>query len=128
MDDLEAVTATMNGNPEAFSVLVERYTPILFRLVDKMSGPDDPVEEKEEAVQEIFLKAYRSLHTFDTRYRFYTWIYSIGINHLRSRRRKKRSSRLFGLLPYDDGIQKQGTDSPPRYEMADLYQRFPGSV
>jgi RNA polymerase sigma-70 factor (ECF subfamily) len=111
MEDLDAVRETLNGNTEAFSLLVRRYTPVLFRLASRMSeqsSPDLRAAEAEEAVQEIFLRAYRNLHRFNIRYRFYTWLYSIALNHLRSVRRKRRLSGLITQLPYNDDIHIPG--------------------
>lgn len=105
MDDLDAVRETLNGNKGAFSVLVERYTPVLFRLALRMGGGPDGAAEAEEAVQEIFLRAYRNLHRFNIRYRFYTWLYSIALNYLRSARRKRRLAGLFTHLSYNDDVR-----------------------
>lgn len=111
MEDLDAVRETLNGNTEAFSLLVRRYTPVIFRLASRMSdqsSPDLRAREAEEAVQEIFLRAYRNLHRFNIRYRFYTWLYSIALNYLRSVRRKSRLAGLFTHLPYNDDIHIPG--------------------
>ncbi len=108
MEDLDAVRETLNGNTEAFSLLVKRYTPVLFRLASRMSDSSDPglrAAEAEEAVQEIFLRAFSNLHRFNIRFRFYTWLYSIALNYLRSVRRKKQLSGLFGHLSYNDDIR-----------------------
>jgi len=90
--DLLAVQATLNGNPSAFEAIVERYTPLLYSLAYRMLGQG---EEAEDAVQEILEKAFRSLPRFRISNRFFPWLYTIGLNHLRSaERRRKRRSRL----------------------------------
>lgn len=90
--DLWAVQATLNGNPAAFEEIVKRYTPLLYSLAYRLLGQG---EEAEDAVQEILEKAFRSLPSFRISKRFFPWLYTIGLNHLRSmERRRKRRSRL----------------------------------
>jgi len=90
--DLLAVQATLNGNPAAFEAIVERYTPLLYSLAYRLLGQG---EEAEDAVQEILEKSFRALPRFRISKRFFPWLYTIGLNHLRSvERRRKRRSRL----------------------------------
>jgi RNA polymerase sigma-70 factor (ECF subfamily) len=90
--DLWAVQATLKGNPAAFEAIVRRYTPLLYSLAYRLLGQG---EEAEDAVQEILEKAFRALPGFKISKRFFPWLYTIGLNHLRSlERRRKRRSRL----------------------------------
>ena len=79
------IQLVQQGQTEVFDRVVRRYTPILYSLCYRMLADH---ERAEDAVQEIFLKAYRSLSTFDPSRRFYSWIYTIAVNHLRSLNRK----------------------------------------
>ncbi|UCF99376.1 MAG: sigma-70 family RNA polymerase sigma factor [Spirochaetaceae bacterium] len=91
-EDLWAVQATLNGNPAAFEGIVERYTPLLYSLAYRLLAYG---EEPEDAVQEILEKVFRSLPRFRISQRFFPWMYTIGLNHLRSlARRGRRRSRL----------------------------------
>jgi RNA polymerase sigma-70 factor (ECF subfamily) len=94
--DLLAVQKTLQGHPQAFAELVERYTPLLFSLSYRMLGSR---EEAEDAVQEIFLRAFGSLHRFRLASRFYTWLYTIALNWLRSRLRRIRTHERRELFP-----------------------------
>jgi RNA polymerase sigma-70 factor (ECF subfamily) len=90
--DLWAIQATLSGNPAAFDGIVKRYTPLLYSLAYRLLGRG---EEAEDAVQEIFEKAFRSLPRFKISKRFFPWLYTIGLNHLRSiERRRRRRDRL----------------------------------
>ena len=97
-EDLLAVQQTLQGTPEAFGVIVERYTPILYSLAFRLLGDSD---EAEDATQDIFFKAFRSLRTFKINNRFYTWIYTVGLNILRSRLRRRHRRGLQVALPTD---------------------------
>ncbi len=73
---------------------------MLFALAARMLGDR---EEAADAVQEIFLRAYRALPRFRLGARFHTWLYTIALNWLRSRLRSRRSRRrIEARLPLPD--------------------------
>lgn len=86
--DQQAIRKTLDGDPRGFNDLVRRYGPLLYRLALSYLGNPD---EAEEQAQEILLKAYRNLDRYDKNHRFFTWLYSLGLNHLRSELRKRRT-------------------------------------
>jgi RNA polymerase sigma-70 factor, ECF subfamily len=82
------IAASLAGEEEAFERLVERYRgPLLKAAVSRLSRP----ELAEEAVQEAFLAAHRWLSTYDSRYSFRTWLWTILLNQCS--RMAKRESR-----------------------------------
>jgi len=91
-DDREAVLSVQAGDTQAFSLLVERYTPALYALALRMLGDR---ETASEAVQEVFFKAYRHLSTFEPQRRFYPWLYTIAVNYVRTELRKIRFRERF---------------------------------
>lgn len=76
-DDTLLVERARAGDTEAFRELVERYSGRIFRLAYRILG-DEP--SAEDAVQETFLRAYRSLARFDARSQFGTWLHRIAAN------------------------------------------------
>ena len=108
--DLVAVQATLLGDTNAFAAVVDRYAPVLFTLALRMLG--DP-EEAEDAVQEIFLRAFRSLGRFRLDARFYTWLYTIAMNWLRSRlRRRRRGISAHAAVRSDLAARGHGVPDP----------------
>lgn len=73
----EIVERARTGDAEAFRELVESYSPKLFRLAYRITGDEQTAED---AVQETFLRAYRSLGRFDARSQFGTWLHRIAVN------------------------------------------------
>lgn len=71
------VERAQGGDAEAFRELVERYSPKLFRLAWRLTGDEATAED---AVQETFLRAYRSLGRFDGRSEVGTWLHRIAVN------------------------------------------------
>ena len=73
----ELVSRAASGDNDAFSQLVTLYEKRLYGFsLGMLSNPDDAFD----AVQETFLKAYRSLPFFKGESSFYTWIYTICRN------------------------------------------------
>ena len=75
------------GDRNAFETLVERHNRPIFNYIYRMVGSADLAAD---LTQEVFLKVYTALATFDPSYRFTTWLYRIAsnrvIDHLRRRR------------------------------------------
>lgn len=80
-DDLSAISEVLRGNPDAFRAIVDRYRGLVLRLAAASLGNR---EDAEEAAQEIFVRAYRSLRSFRLGSRFLPWLYSIATNHLKT--------------------------------------------
>jgi len=99
--DLLAVQETLRGNRNAFAGIVERYTPVLYSLAYRMLGRGE-AEEAEEAVQEIFLRAFRALARFRLDRRFHPWLYTIALNYLRTVARQLRRRRGMRIVPLDE--------------------------
>ncbi len=96
---LTAVQDTLQGHTYAFRIIVEQYTPLLFSLALRMTGSR---EDAEEAVQEIFIKAYAALPSFRIEKRFHPWIYTIALNYLRTFFNKKaRRRRVESVVPHE---------------------------
>src|SRR5262245_3829258 len=82
------IAATLAGDEQAFALLVARYQNALFRAaISRLSQR----EIAEEAVQETFLCAHRWLATYDSRFSFRTWLWTILLNQCS--RQGKREAR-----------------------------------
>lgn len=88
-DDKAIVDAVLAGNRQAFARLVNRYHRPLLHLAKSRLGDMDLAEE---AVQDAFVCAYRSLHTYKPKFSFRTWLWTILLNQCR--RHGARSSKL----------------------------------
>jgi RNA polymerase sigma-70 factor (ECF subfamily) len=81
------VDRCIRGDLEAFGTLIERYQRQIFRAVMHMVGN---YEDAREVTQQVFLKAFEHLATFDRDRKFFSWLYRIAmnesINHVKARR------------------------------------------
>jgi RNA polymerase sigma-70 factor, ECF subfamily len=80
--DEELVIDARQGDVDAFALLVERYRQPALRLAYGIAG-----DEAEDAVQDGFVKAFRSLDGFRTDAAFRPWLFTIVANEARNRRR-----------------------------------------
>lgn len=90
---LEQVAA---GDVNAFARLVDRHQQRLHHLCRRMLH--DP-EAARDAVQEVFLKAFRKASSYRPGGRVYTWLYRIAVNHCLNRLRRRRLVRFLSLTP-----------------------------
>ncbi len=89
--DADLVRRVQHGDQAAFEDLVRRHADRLHAVVRRLV--DDP-HEAEEATQEAFLRAWRSIGRFKGDSQFFTWLYRIGVNeaHRLTSRRAARAS------------------------------------
>lgn len=82
----------LNGNQAAWETVVRRHWRKVFNLAYKFVGKHD---EAEDLTQDIFLKIFKALATFDRRANFQTWLISISrnlcIDHYRSVRKERET-------------------------------------
>jgi RNA polymerase sigma-70 factor (ECF subfamily) len=82
----------LNGNQAAWETIVRQHWRKVFNVAYKFVGKHD---EAEDLTQDIFLKIFKALGTFDRRANFQTWIISIArnlcIDHYRSVRKERET-------------------------------------
>ncbi len=87
-DDNELVYEVIHGNISSFEILIERYQKTVFNMVLRMVNDEDTARD---LTQDIFIKAFEKMGSFNFQYRFFSWIYRIAcnetINYLKSKRR-----------------------------------------
>ena len=104
------------GDREAFSWVVDQYKDMVYTICLRMLTVE---ADASDAAQEVFVKVYRSINTFQERSRFSTWIYRIAYNHCISVIRKNvKVIDLVDELPDDDEHQGDvsGLDALSREE------------
>jgi len=82
----------LEGDQVAWDQIVRQHWRKVFNLAYKFVGRHD---EAEDLTQDIFLKIFKALHTFDRRANFQTWLISISrnlcIDHYRSVRKERET-------------------------------------
>jgi RNA polymerase sigma-70 factor (ECF subfamily) len=82
----------LSGDQLAWEAIVRQYRRKVFNVAYKFVGRHD---EAEDLTQDIFLKVFKSLNTFDRRANFQTWLISVSrnlcIDHYRSVRKERET-------------------------------------
>lgn len=98
MTDAALVRAALDGDPAAFTTLVDRHLRVCLRFATRMLGS---VEDAEDATQETLLRAWRALARYDGSTEFRTWLISILVNRCRTMLRSQ--GRRGAIVLSDEG-------------------------
>ena len=79
-------------NQGYFLCIMKKYEIPLKRYVGRISNFSQ--EEIEDILQEVFIKVYQNINDFDDSLKFSSWIYRITHNHVISKFRKHKSTRI----------------------------------
>ncbi|MCH7748898.1 MAG: sigma-70 family RNA polymerase sigma factor [Acidobacteria bacterium] len=86
----QLIEGCLKGDQHAWDLIVTRYWRKVFNVAYKFVGRHDMAED---LTQEIFLKIFKALGTFDRRANFQTWLISVSrnlcIDHYRSVRKER---------------------------------------
>jgi RNA polymerase sigma factor (sigma-70 family) len=95
----ESITLRVQaGDADAFGELISRYQAKLMRYARKfLPDPDDATD----IVQDIFIKAYENIRSFDATRRFSPWIYRIAHNEFVNALKKRHASRTIFTFDID---------------------------
>ena len=104
--DIELVNRCINGDNNAFSVLVERYKRLIFNVVYNMINNRDEIND---IAQEIFIRIYKSLDRYNSEFKFSTWIVKISTNYCLDVLRKKR----IDSMPIDEAVGVLSPEDTP---------------
>jgi RNA polymerase sigma-70 factor (ECF subfamily) len=88
-DDASVIRRILEGDGGAFRILVDRYSDRLFHFCMARLGDQS---DAEDAVQDVFVRAYRSLRTFDVTRNWSSWLFAIAANRVKSRYANRVSS------------------------------------
>ncbi len=85
------IARVRGGDAAAFRLLVDRYGDRLYRFCALRLGQQ---ADAEDAVQEVFIRAYRSLKSYNEAKPFVSWLFAIAANRVKTRYGRKAGARL----------------------------------
>jgi len=88
-DDRALARQAQSGGRGAFDELVRRYQKKVYRIA---FGILRSTHDADDAVQEVFIRAYRYLPSFDLARSFESWLMGIAMNQARTLRSRRRST------------------------------------
>lgn len=128
VEELRWIDAAIAGEQHAFAQLVDRYKGPVYSLAYRMLGN---AADAEDAAQEIFVRAYTKLATFDRSRKFSTWLLSIGSNYCIDVLRRRRATMVdlddvaFAVPDQAPGPERSAVDQEQRAAVARAVQRLP---
>lgn len=112
-EDAQLIQAAIQGDERAFETLLNKYKNLVFTIMMKMVR--NP-QEAEDLTQEAFMKAFRSLSSFNNEFAFSTWLMKIATNNCIDflRKRKLRTYSINEPVQYkDEKIEIELPDHEP---------------
>jgi RNA polymerase sigma-70 factor (ECF subfamily) len=114
LSDEEIVKIVREKDQELYGEIIRRLEAKLTRYVRRFINDTD---EAQDVLQEVFIKAFRNLYSFDLKRKFSSWIYRIAhneaLNHL-----KKNSGRVISLSEQEYRIIDEKLDLKKEIETA----------
>jgi RNA polymerase sigma-70 factor, ECF subfamily len=108
-DDL-LVRRFLDGDPSAFTTLVQRHETRVYNLCLRMLGnPEDALD----AAQETFVTALRKLGQFRGDAAFTTWLHRVAVNACYDEMRRQRRRPMLHSIPHDDGDGDRAPEPGP---------------
>jgi RNA polymerase sigma-70 factor (ECF subfamily) len=127
-EDRELVKQTLQGDRKAFEMILNKHQQPLLNYIGRMVGNR---ELALDFTQEVFIKTYSSLSTYQPQFKFRTWLFKIASNYIIDFWRKKKID-AFSI----DQIGKGDDDRPPfeipsdepsicsRFELSELREKI----
>lgn len=104
--ETECIKHAIQGNQDAFAILVDTYQKPVYNLCYRMLGSP---QEAEDAAQESFWRAYRNLQHYDTSRSFPTWLLSIAAHYCIDQQRRRR----LPLIELDELLEGENVMPDP---------------
>jgi RNA polymerase sigma-70 factor (ECF subfamily) len=101
MTDATLVRRVLDGDPRAFTTLVDRHLQPCLRFATRMLGSK---HDAEDVTQEALLRAYRALAAYDPTGSFRTWLFAILVNRCRTLL-LQRSRYVRRVVTDEDALQ-----------------------
>ena len=125
--DEQIAALVQQGDSESFRFIVERYEPKMSRYAKRFLFDSD---EAKDLLQEVFIKAYVHIRSFDIDRKFSPWLYRIAhnefVNAVKKKKKEKDTISLFYLdILFPHPIAKETADSEMnRTELKGMLERF----
>ncbi|MCB9820558.1 RNA polymerase sigma factor [Candidatus Nomurabacteria bacterium] len=85
-----------------FEVLINRYSEKLSRYIRRRSSASE--EDVKDILQNVFIKAYMNINSFDGDFKFQSWIYRICHNEIIDWYRKNKSRKEDMRIDFESGV------------------------
>ncbi len=99
--DIKLIKKSANGNLDAFEQIYKTASPYIYTIVYQVTNNE---EDAQDVTQEVFIKVYNSLSSFNFKSSFKTWIYKVALNTALNTV-KKRTRDMRKIEEYNDAAK-----------------------
>jgi RNA polymerase sigma-70 factor, ECF subfamily len=91
----QIVAAVLKGDKQSYALLVEKHQSPIYNLAYRMTGSH---QDAADLTQETFIRAYLYLWRYDTRKKFFTWLYTLSLNIIKNHLRKSKKQKTVAFI------------------------------
>jgi len=124
LNDTRLVEGLKEGSDEAVRELLDRFQGKIFNTVLRFV---QSTTDTEDVVQEVFMKAMRSIDSFNFQASLYTWLYRIAVNAALDHRKRAQRHKAVSIHHVEDKtyeIPAENSDPTAPPEQKELAQRL----
>lgn len=127
LTDEELVALVQDKEQEAFAQIISRYQGKIFSYIYRLTNHR---EEALDITQDVFMKAYKYMHTVDTERKFSSWLYRIAHNESVNWLKKKTRVRIESLEAHvEQGHQvSDSTDIAAQYAQEEEQRKVRAAI
>lgn len=120
LSDQAIVRQVLAGDVSAFTHLVDRYQRVVYNAAYRITSNQ---QDAEDVTQTVFLKVYENLRLYNSKYRFYSWMYRIAINEALNHQAKRRNKSSADVETVSEAAAEDRT-----YEKIELEQQVQEAI
>jgi len=105
-EDFEIVRKSLQGDAGAFETVIDKYQKMVLNLAYRIVNN---YEDAKDVAQSVFVKAYENLPSFDPKYKFFSWLYRIGVNESLNFALKRKRQAMSDPGPIAAGEDPQAS-------------------
>ena len=90
-EEAQIVDRVLKGDRQEYALLVEEYKSPVYNLAYRLTGN---LGDAEDLTQETFIRAYQYLWRYDTRKKFFSWLYTIAFNLIKNHYKKNKKHNI----------------------------------
>ncbi len=102
IDDFSCIDQVLKGNKKAFGMLVVKYQDMVYTIAYRVLQQR---EEAEDVAQQVFVKAFQKLDSFQRTAQFSTWLFRIAYNAAISAQRKKGAISAIRTIELKENLK-----------------------
>jgi RNA polymerase sigma-70 factor (ECF subfamily) len=112
--DTRIVARILDGDRQAYALLVEEYKAPIYNLAYRMTGDQ---QDAADLTQDVFIRAYTYLWRYNPRQKFFTWLYTIALNTIKNHIKKNKQ---YKNARFPDLKERQYSENQKSSEAQDI--------